>query len=123
MKLECTYKKMKAKDRIFLHTQEKLNKVEELFNYPLHCRLTLVAQRYNVKVELRVDGNNAHMSSTAEHENVYAAIDEAIEKIYKQLSKKKAKMKDRRGKRNLRQGNLLFMDEFRAQYALLKKAN
>lgn len=122
MKLECTYKKITPRDEIYTHCRDRLNKIETFFNNSLHCRVTLIAQRYDVKVEIRVDGNNTHYSSTGEHESIYGAIDQAVEKMHKQLNKKKAKMHDRRGKRNKKE-NLVYLDEVREAQFHLKKVN
>lgn len=113
---------MKSRDEIFTYCREKLNKIEMFFNNSLHCRVTLIAQRYDVKVEIRVDGNHTHYNSSSSHESVYGAIDQAVEKMHKQLTKKKAKMNDRRLKRSKHEANLIYLDDVQAEY-VLKKVN
>ncbi len=122
MKLECTYKRITPKEEIYLYCRQRLNKIETFFNNSLHCRVTLIAQRYDVRVEIRVDGNHTHYNAMAEHDSIYGAIDQAVEKMHKQLNRKKAKMSDRRNKRK-KKDNLVYLDEIREAQFSLRKVN
>lgn len=100
MKLEITFKnKHESHEEIIEFCLQRLEKLERFFPYPLHAKMTLSVERAKQIAELNVMGNHVHFSSKGGSKELHLAIEKAIERMHKQISKKKEKMSSRRRKR------------------------
>ncbi len=91
--------------------RNRLEKLEKMFNQPIHAKMTLSVERQGMCVELKLDGNHAHLKSHGEGAELHEAIELAVDRMMKQVLKKKAKMTDLRRKKSKHEGKLISLAE------------
>lgn len=76
------------------HTADKFNALEKYFNQLSNVNVVLHVEHHDYIAEATIHylGSDIHASSSAT--DMYAAIDETVEKIHRQLQKHKEKMID-----------------------------
>lgn len=114
MKCEFTYIKMKRSEHVEEHVHGLMNKLMKLTPYPLRGHFTFSQEKYNHCVSVTLSGKNVYFKSEAIDENFYVAIEEAIDRVGRQLNKKKNKMKSYKNKRFAKElNNVVYLDEYR----------
>lgn len=95
MKLSLNFKKMEHTDAIDDKIREKSEKLKKFFhgnlNVEWHC---YIDDKRNHVAELNVKGPSFHYHSKAKSDSLYKSIDQGVQKVLKQLEKKKSKWRD-----------------------------
>ena len=81
---------MKAK------AEEEMDGLTRYFDNIVSAEMVLDAERHRRIAELKVNVYNQMLAGTGETDDMYAAIDQAVDKVVTQLKKYKGKLKDRR---------------------------
>lgn len=122
MKCDFTYIKMRHSQNVEDHTNNLLIKLEKFLDRPLKGHVTFSQEGYNHKVLLTLTGKNMFFKAETENENFYAAIDDAIDKMSRQLGKRKSKMKHHKHKHPAKElNNLISLDEYREMQELKRR--
>ncbi|MCF8720776.1 ribosome hibernation-promoting factor, HPF/YfiA family [Nitrospina gracilis] len=100
MKLTVSGRQLKITQAIEDHLQQKLNKVLRNIDdsADVHVALAVEKHRHFAEITLKEKGITAH--SEAETDDLYQAMDQAIEKIEKQVSKHWEKIKSKKLKKS-----------------------
>lgn len=78
------------------YVEDKFKKIERRFNNITNIHVTLTVETKTLqRAEATVNLAKGEIHATAEHENMYAAIDALIDKIDRQVVKHKEKLNDR----------------------------
>ena len=80
---------MKAK------AEEEMEGLTRYFDNIVSAEMVLDAERHRRIAELKVNVYNQMIAGTGETDDIYSAIDSAVDKVKKQLKKYKGKLKDR----------------------------
>ncbi len=94
VKVAVTFRHTEPTDALKQYAEEKIHRIGKYFYRPLEAHVILSVdsrQRQMAEVELRVHGNTIH--SKEETEDLYAAIDLVMDKIERQIKKRKEKIK------------------------------
>ncbi len=102
MKRKITFQHMDHSDPMEAHAQQKLDKIEEILRAyetatPFHCELWLKANKLHAhhRAELHLKTPDLDLDAHDEKNDMYAAIDCAIDKMVKLIKKEKTKRQDK----------------------------
>lgn len=122
MKCEFTYIKIDGSEHVEAHATQLIERATKYTPGPLKGHFTFSQEKFNHRVVLTLTGKNIYFKAVAKAENFYAAIEEAVEKMNRQLLKKKAKVKNHKFKHPAKQlDNLVSLEDYRAMVELRRK--
>jgi ribosomal subunit interface protein len=114
MKCEFTYIKVESSKHVEDHATTLLSKVDRFMSGPIKGHFTFSKEKFNHKVTLTLTGKNIYFKAESKDENFYSAIEGAIDKMHRQLEKKKSKVKNHKIKRPAKElNNLISLDDYR----------
>ncbi len=99
MQISITGRHMEITDAIRDHTHEKIQR--ELLEFPriLSVHAILDVEKYRHKAEVVIHApNHLEVDARAESDNMYASIDQAVEKAAKQLHRMHEKWQDKKSR-------------------------
>jgi len=100
MKLTVAGRQMKITQAIEDHLNQKLDKALKNNlddSADVHVALAVEKHRHFAEITLKTKGYSAH--SEAETDDLYMAMDQAVEKLEKQVTKHKEKIKSKKSKK------------------------
>lgn len=97
MNVKITAKNLELTDAIKNYIEKKLKRIDKYFDYVLDVSVILEVQRNVHSAEILVNAKGVFLKGLERTEDLYASIDLAIDKIERQLSKYKDKLKDKVG--------------------------
>ena len=96
------------------HLDEKLSKFEKYASRLLESHVVLQKEKYLYEAEITLTAKDLRAYGEASSkENIYAAIDQACERVEKQLKKFREKIKDhhkKRGEESIRKTKSIFKE-------------
>ena len=95
MNIKITAKNLELTDALKDYVQKKLTKVEKYFDYLIDINVVLEIQKNVHLAEILVNAKGVFLKGLEKSEDLYASIDLAIDKIERQLSKYKKKLKEK----------------------------
>ncbi len=96
MVTHMTFRHMDATDAIKNYTEGKLEKVKKFVQEPLDIHVVFSKERFQYLVEINLNGNGIEIHAEDRNEDLYAAIDLAMDKIEKQLRRLRDKKKHKK---------------------------
>jgi ribosomal subunit interface protein len=103
MKVGFTFRHMKQSEAVIAYTEEKIHKLFKLEMKPSWAEVVVGVQRHLKQVEIKVVGKDMRFVATAEHIDIHQAVDEAIDKIARQMYKKKSKVQNHKHARRTKE--------------------
>ena len=94
MKVEYIARKVTLSDQSRQLAEKKLAKISKYFNDIIDVRIEVSQERHLHVVDLSVNGKDFDLQSTAQHKDVTAAIQEAVDKLEIQARRAKTRLKD-----------------------------
>lgn len=95
MDIRCLGKNMKVTQEMREHLADKLSKLDKYERKIVESHVVLKKEKYNYHAQITLVGRNIQVfGDGTEKENLYAAIDKAIDRVQKQLKKFRDKIKD-----------------------------
>jgi putative sigma-54 modulation protein len=101
IKVSVTFRHTQPTEALKQYAEQKMHRVGKYFSQPLDAHVTLAVdakERRVAEVELHTHGTM--ILGKEQHQDLYAAIDLAIDKIERQIKKQKAKTKLKRRRPN-----------------------
>jgi putative sigma-54 modulation protein len=108
MQVSVTFRNIQATEALKSYAREKVGRVQRHINQPVDAHVVLFRERFLNVAEIVLSANGRPLKCLARDDDMYAAIDEAIDKLDRQIRKYAEKRKDhrppevRRAKRALR---------------------
>ena len=96
MVTHMTFRHMDATDAIKEYTEGKLEKVKKFVQEPLDIHVVFSKERFQHLVEINLSGNGIDVHAEDRNEDLYAAIDLAMDKIEKQLRRLRVRRKQKK---------------------------
>jgi len=78
------------------YAEEKLRKLKKYIDDPVDARVILSVEKFRNTAEINLSSNGLNVNSREEDKDMHTALDNAIEKIERQLKKHKEKMRDQK---------------------------
>lgn len=98
MKVDYIARKVTLDDSFRQLSEKKLSKITKYFNDILDMRVEVSQERHLHVVDLFVKGKDFDIKSTAQHKELNAAIQDAVEKLEIQARRAKARLTDHKGR-------------------------
>lgn len=104
--ISITFRHVDPSDAIKAHAEEKVQKLQRFLRQPMSARITLSLEKLEQGAEIRISSGGEHLEAHEVCEDMYMAIDRAVQKLERQISGSKgsAQSKQRRGGASLREG-------------------
>jgi putative sigma-54 modulation protein len=104
--ISITFRHVDPSDAIKAHAEEKIQKLQRFLRQPMSARVTLSLEKLEQGAEIRISSGGEHLEAHEVCEDMYMAIDRAVQKLERQISGSKgsAQSKQRRGGSTLRSG-------------------
>jgi putative sigma-54 modulation protein len=91
MKISVTFRNVDGEDWQKEYVEERLNKLKKYIDNPVDARVILSVEKFRNTAEINLMADGLNIYSTEEDKDMHMAIDNAIEKIERQLKKRKGK--------------------------------
>lgn len=92
MQINLTGHNIEITDSLRRYIEEKFTKLERHFEQINNVHIILKVEKTNQIVEAKLHLNRGEVFATAEHEDMYAAIDSLVDKLDRQVIKHKEKL-------------------------------
>lgn len=93
MKISVTFRNAEGEDWQREYVEERLKKLEKYIDNPVDARVILSVEKFRNTAEINLMANGLNINGREEEKDMHLAIDNAIEKIERQLKKRKEKVR------------------------------
>jgi ribosomal subunit interface protein len=99
MRIDFKFRHLPQSEELTAYVTDHIEKLTKYEMKPVRAEFTFTSEKATKRVDIHVRGEDIEMHAHAEAEDFFYGVDQAIAKIAKQLSKKKAKVQAHTGKR------------------------
>lgn len=85
MTISFTFRHMVPSDAIRSYAEGKISKLQKLLLHPMTARVTLAVEKQQHLAEVQLDSGSEHVEAKESCEELYAAIDQVIDKLERQI--------------------------------------
>ena len=96
MRISYTFRNMESSDGIKNYASEKIGKIQKYLRSPLHAEVTFSMERHLHRVDMNLTGDGNQYAGHGDSEDMYATIDQVVDKIDRQVRDAKATLNHRR---------------------------
>jgi len=93
MKISVTFRNREGENWHKDYIDQKLKKLEKYMDTPVEARVVLSVEKFRNVAEVNLMTNGQNLNAREESKDMYLAIDNAIEKIERQLKKRKERIR------------------------------
>jgi putative sigma-54 modulation protein len=93
MKVSVTFRNTEGEDWQKEYVAERLDKLKKYIDNPVDARVILSVEKFRNTAEINLLANGLNINSKEEEKEMVLAVDNAIEKIERQLKKRKEKIR------------------------------
>jgi putative sigma-54 modulation protein len=97
MKISVTFRNIEGEEWFKNYVEEKLSKLKKYIERPVDVRVVLSVEKFRNVAEINMMDNGMNVNAKEEAKEMSLAIDEAVEKIERQLKKHREKMRIHKG--------------------------
>lgn len=97
MKSTYTFRHMDASDRARAHTDEKLGRLERFEDREMAVDVVFTTEKHEITAEFKVTGAHGSFVVSETRNDLFEAIDVAVDRLDQVLSRDKAKRKHHKG--------------------------
>jgi len=96
MKISLTFRNTEGESWQKEYIEERLNKLKKYIDHPSEARVVLSVEKFRNVAEVNVTANGMNVNAREEAKDMHLAIDQAVEKIERQLKKHKERIRGRK---------------------------
>jgi putative sigma-54 modulation protein len=93
MKISVTFRNTEGENWQKEYVEERLGKLKKYIDNPVDARVILSVEKFRNTAEINLSANGLNINSKEEEKDMHLAIDNAIEKIERQLKKRKERIR------------------------------
>ena len=93
MKISVTFRNAEGEDWQREYVEERLKKLKKYIDNPVDARVILSVEKFRNTAEINLMANGLNINGREEEKDMHLAIDNAIEKIERQLKKRREKVR------------------------------
>jgi putative sigma-54 modulation protein len=97
MKISVTFRNAEGESWQKEYVEEKLEKLKKYIDNPVDARVILSVEKFRNAAEINLTSNGLNINGSGEEKDMHLAIDNAVEKIEKQLKKHREKIRGFKG--------------------------
>ena len=92
MRIDFKFRHSPHSDELTAYVTGHIDKLEKFEMKPVRVEFTFSTEKTCKRVDIHARGQDIEMHACAEADDFFAAVDQALDRIARQLSKKKAKV-------------------------------
>jgi putative sigma-54 modulation protein len=96
MRIDFKFRHSPPSEELTAYVTDRVDKLERFEMRPVRVEFTFSSERDVRRVDVHVRGQDIEMHAHCESEDFFSGVDIALEKITRQLARKKAKIKNRK---------------------------
>ena len=96
MQTSVTFKNIDPSDHLKAYVSDKLNRFDKFLDNPAEANVVLAVEKFRHIAEINIAGDRLTIIGSEETNDMYSAIDMALDKLEKQIKKSKQKIRERR---------------------------
>jgi putative sigma-54 modulation protein len=93
MRIDFKFRHMDPSEELTAYTSDHLHRLEKYDQRPTRIELTFTHEGAGQRVDAHVRGKNLEIHAHHSADDFFTAVDHVLEKVERQLEKKKAKLK------------------------------
>ncbi len=98
MQTSLTFKNIDPSGHLKSYAREKLDRFDKLLDNPAEANVVLTVEKFRHIAEINITGDRLNIHGKEETNDMYSAIDMAMDKIEIQIKKTKQKTRERKGR-------------------------
>jgi putative sigma-54 modulation protein len=98
MDITVTFRHIDSTESLKEYAEEKLSKIGKYFDFPVDAHVVLTAEKFRRMADVTINVNGTVIKAEEETEDMYAAIDQVMDKIEIQVKRYRDKIRKRRVK-------------------------
>jgi putative sigma-54 modulation protein len=96
MQTSVTFKNLDPSEPLKAYVTEKLDRFDRLLDNPAEASVVLSVEKFRHIAEISISGDRLNINGREEINDMYSAIDMALDKLETQIKKSKQKIRERR---------------------------
>jgi len=96
MQTSVTFKNIDSSENLRAYVADKLDRFDKYLYNPAEASVVLSVEKFRHIAEININGDRLNINGKEETEDMYSAIDMALDKLEKQIKKSKEKLSDKR---------------------------
>ncbi len=96
MQTSVTFKNVDPSDHLKAYVSDKLDRFDKYLDNPAEASVVLTVEKFRHIAEINITGDKLTIIGSEETNDMYSAIDMALDKLEKQIKKSKQKIRERR---------------------------
>jgi putative sigma-54 modulation protein len=96
MQTSVTFKNIDPSDHLKAYVSDKLDRLDKFLDNPAEANVVLAVEKFRHIAEINIAGDKLTIIGSEETNDMYSAIDMALDKLEKQIKKSKQKIRERR---------------------------
>jgi putative sigma-54 modulation protein len=97
MRVMVTFRHVNSSVGLRSYAEDKVGRLEKFARVAVAAHVILAVEKQRHRAEIQMTGKNLKVTATEETGDLYSAIDLAVDKVERQLKKRAAKQKERKG--------------------------
>ncbi len=97
MRVAVTFRNVRGTDPLRRYAEQKLGRVAKYLRGPAEAHVVLAVSKYRQTAEISVTAKRNNFNAKEETQDLYSAIDLAVDKIERQVKKHRARVKSHKG--------------------------
>ncbi|MGE0528933.1 MAG: ribosome-associated translation inhibitor RaiA [Bdellovibrionales bacterium] len=93
MRIDFKFRHIPHSDDLTVYVSQRIGKLEKFELKPVRLEFTFTVEKSSQRVDLHVRGRNIEMHAHCEAENFFAGVDQVLDKMARQLSRRKARVR------------------------------
>ncbi len=85
MNIAITFRHSESTEALKAHVNQKVSRLQKFLRQPMSARVTLDAEKLNHRVEIQIQSGGQWYEAHETLEDMYAAIDSAVDKLEAQI--------------------------------------
>ena len=96
MQTSVTFKNIDPSDHLKAYVSDKLDRFDKYLDNPAEANVVLAVEKFRHIAEINIAGDKLTIIGSEQTNDMYSAIDMALDKLEKQIKKSKQKIRERR---------------------------
>ena len=96
MEITVTFRHMEPIESLRTYAVDKISKINKYLDFPIEAHIVLTVEKFRHMADVTVSLNGTRIKGVEVTEDMYAAIDQVMDKIEKQVKKHLSKIRKRR---------------------------
>ena len=107
MQTSVTFKNIDPSEHLKSYVSDKLDRFDKFLDNPAEANVVLTVEKFRHIAEINIAGDKLTINGSEETNDMYSAIDMALDKLEKQIKKSKQKIRERRSASKNRNRSML----------------